>query len=121
MLTEASSSTKWRPGPTTWALALGCPSSQFEQHLRAVCGLPFGDTHLFRPIVMLNLLGDLWKDGDPDWLPLLADPAATLHLYDKGEARPARKMGHFTVTGESPEAALDAAEAHFKQLTDELG
>ena len=95
----------------------GCPSSQFEQHLRAVCGLPFGDTHLFRPIVMINLLGDVWKNGAPDWSPLLADPAAKLHLYDKGEARPGRKMGHFTVTGESPEAALEAAEAHFKQLT----
>ena len=96
----------------------GCPSSQFEQHLRAVCELPFGDTHLFRPIVMINLLGDVWKNGAPDWSPLLADPAAKLHLYDKGEARPGRKMGHYTVTGETPEAALEAAEAHFKQLTD---
>ncbi len=94
----------------------GCPSSQFEQHLRAVCGLPFGDSNLFRPIVMLNLLGDVWKNGAPDWSALLADPAAKLHLYDKGEARPGRKMGHFTVTGVSPEAALEAAEAHFKKL-----
>lgn len=95
----------------------GCPSSQFEQHLRAVCGLPFGDSKLFRPIVMLNLLGDVWKNGAPDWSPLLADPAAKLHLYDKGEARPGRKMGHFTVSGETPEAALELAEAHFAALS----
>jgi 5-(carboxyamino)imidazole ribonucleotide synthase len=94
----------------------GCQSSQFEQHLRAVCGLPFGDTHLRRPIVMLNLLGDLWNNGAPDWAPLLADPEAKLHLYDKGEPRPGRKMGHFSVFGESPEAALAAAEAHFEAL-----
>lgn len=95
----------------------GCPSSQFEQHLRAVCGLPFGDSKLFRPIVMLNLLGDVWENGAPDWSPLLADPAAKLHLYDKGEARPGRKMGHFTVSGETPEAALELAEAHFAALS----
>ncbi|CAI8294898.1 MAG: N5-carboxyaminoimidazole ribonucleotide synthase [Opitutia bacterium UBA7350] len=94
----------------------GCPCSQFEQHLRAVCGLPFGDTHLLQPIVMINLLGDVWESGVPDWTRLLKDPAAKLHLYDKGEARPGRKMGHFSVTGESPEAALAAAEAHFKKL-----
>jgi 5-(carboxyamino)imidazole ribonucleotide synthase len=94
----------------------GCPASQFEQHLRAVCGLSFGSTNLLRPIVMINLLGDLWKDGTPDWSPLLADPNAKLHLYDKGEPRPARKMGHFTVSGESAEAALAAAEAHFESL-----
>jgi 5-(carboxyamino)imidazole ribonucleotide synthase len=94
----------------------GCPASQFEQHLRAVCGLSFGSTNLLRPIVMINLLGDLWKDGTPDWSPLLADPNAKLHLYDKGEPRPARKMGHFTVSGESAEAALAAAEAHFECL-----
>jgi 5-(carboxyamino)imidazole ribonucleotide synthase len=66
---------------------------------------------------MINLLGDVWKNGAPDWSTLLADPATKLHLYDKGEARPGRKMGHFTVTGESPEAALQAAEAHFERLS----
>ena len=79
---------KWRPDLTIPHYSIeGCPSSQFEQHLRAVCGLPFGDTNLFRPIVMLNLLGDVWANGDPDWSALLDDPNAKLHLYDKGEAR----------------------------------
>lgn len=94
----------------------GCPTSQFEQHLRAICGLSFGSTNLLRPIVMINLLGDLWKEGPPDWAPLLADPDAKLHLYDKGEPRPGRKMGHFTISGESAEAALAAAETHFERL-----
>jgi 5-(carboxyamino)imidazole ribonucleotide synthase len=94
----------------------GCPSSQFEQHIRAVCGLPFGATDLLRPTVMINLLGDLWENGAPDWHPILADPAAKLHLYDKGEARPGRKMGHFTLSAESADLALAAAEKHFNAL-----
>ncbi len=95
-----------------------CPASQFEQHIRAVCGLPFGSTDLLRPTVMINLLGDLWQSGTPDWRPILADPAAKLHLYDKGEARPGRKMGHFTVSGESAEDALVSAEKHFQALSE---
>ncbi len=96
----------------------GCPTSQFEQHLRAVCGLSFGSTDLLTPIVMINLLGDLWNKGAPDWKPLLADPNAKLHLYDKGEARPGRKMGHFTVTGETADLALENASAHYKRLAE---
>ena len=78
-----------------------CLTSQFEQHVRAVCGLPLGAVDLLRPTVMVNLLGDLWgADGRaPDWTPILADPDAKLHLYGKKGAKPARKMGHFCVLG----------------------
>jgi 5-(carboxyamino)imidazole ribonucleotide synthase len=94
----------------------GCLTSQFEQHIRAVTDLPFGSTELFKPTVMINLLGDVWTKGEPDWAGLLADPRVKLHLYDKGEARPGRKMGHFTVIGDEIYATLAAAEAHFQQL-----
>lgn len=94
----------------------GCLTSQFEQHLRAVTGLPFGATDLRCPTVMVNLLGDLWSDGTPDWSTLLADPHCKLHLYDKGEPRPGRKMGHFTVIGEDLEETLHRAKAHFAML-----
>lgn len=96
----------------------GCVTSQFEQHIRAVTDLPFGSTELHRPTVMINLLGDLWAKGDPNWAQLLSDPNLKLHLYDKGEARAGRKMGHFTVLGDELEATLAAAEAHFKGLQD---
>ncbi|MGB0409690.1 MAG: 5-(carboxyamino)imidazole ribonucleotide synthase [Opitutales bacterium] len=94
----------------------GCLTSQFEQHLRAVCSLPFGSTSLHRPTVMINLLGDLWDNGEPDWSRLLQDPRCKLHLYDKGEARPGRKMGHFTVMGDAIDEALHRAENHFQAL-----
>jgi 5-(carboxyamino)imidazole ribonucleotide synthase len=97
----------------------GCLTSQFEQHIRAVTNLPFGSTELFKPTVMINLLGDLWTIGKPDWAGLMADPRAKLHLYDKGEARPGRKMGHFTVLGDETNATLEAAEAHFVKLKGE--
>jgi 5-(carboxyamino)imidazole ribonucleotide synthase len=83
-----------------------CATSQFEQQLRAVCGLPLGAVDLLRPAVMVNLLGDLWANGVPPWDVVLGHPQAALHLYGKAEARPGRKMGHFTVLGESAEAAL---------------
>jgi 5-(carboxyamino)imidazole ribonucleotide synthase len=84
-----------------------CLTSQFEQQLRAVCGLPFGSPDLLRPVVMVNLLGDLWKvGGQPDWGPILNDPYAKLHLYGKLEGRPGRKMGHFCVLRETVEEAL---------------
>lgn len=71
-----------------------CVTSQFEQHVRAVCGLPLGSTHLLSRAAMINLLGDLWADGPPDWQTLLAHPFAKLHLYGKDQARSGRKMGH---------------------------
>jgi 5-(carboxyamino)imidazole ribonucleotide synthase len=93
-------------------------TSQFEQHIRAVCGLPLGGTKPLQPSVMLNLLGDLWKNGqEPDWTLVLADPAAKLHLYDKGKAAPGRKMGHVTVTAPTLEEALRRAEGLFATLS----
>lgn len=74
-----------------------CVTSQFEQQLRAVCGLPLGSTEYYRPAAMANILGDLWTDGEPDWNGVLTDPDIKLHLYGKAEPRPGRKMGHLTV------------------------
>ncbi|WP_309395815.1 5-(carboxyamino)imidazole ribonucleotide synthase [Cerasicoccus maritimus] len=93
-----------------------CQTSQFEQHIRAITGLPLGNTRLLRPTVMVNLLGDVWHDGDPDWSELLADPDVKLHLYDKGEPRPGRKMGHFTVLKDTIEEAIATADALFAKL-----
>jgi 5-(carboxyamino)imidazole ribonucleotide synthase len=76
-----------------------CATSQFEQHVRAVCGLPFGPVDLKDAAVMVNLMGDLWAGGEPDWSPLKAVPGLSLHLYGKSSARPGRKMGHYVVVG----------------------
>jgi 5-(carboxyamino)imidazole ribonucleotide synthase len=73
-----------------------CVTSQFEQQLRAVCGLPLGSTEMPRPAAMANLLGDVWSRGEPDWLAALSLPDVKLHLYGKLEPRPGRKMGHLT-------------------------
>jgi 5-(carboxyamino)imidazole ribonucleotide synthase len=81
-------------------------SCQFEQQVRAVCGLPLGSTELLRPAAMANLLGDLWSNGEPDWAALCAIPEVKLHLYGKREPRPGRKMGHLTAFGNT---AADAA------------
>jgi 5-(carboxyamino)imidazole ribonucleotide synthase len=88
-----------------------CVTSQFEQQVRTLCGLPLGDSRLLSPIVMVNLLGEAWKRGEPAWDVVLKHPDAKLHLYGKHEARPGRKMGHFTVLGSTAEAALDRALA----------
>ena len=93
-----------------------CVTSQFEQQARAVCGLPLGSTELLRPVVMLNLLGDLWHAGEPDWAEVLADPDVKLHLYGKREARPGRKMGHLCVLAETVDAALARAQKIKKRL-----
>jgi 5-(carboxyamino)imidazole ribonucleotide synthase len=82
-----------------------CVTSQFEQQLRAVCGLPLGTVEQLRPAAMANLLGDLWATGEPNWPAALAFPDVKLHLYGKRDARPGRKMGHLTVLADSPEAA----------------
>lgn len=82
-----------------------CVSCQFEQQLRAVCGLPLGSTELLRPAAMANLLGDIWQDGAPDFAAALALPDVKLHLYGKVDARSGRKMGHLTALGDSAEAA----------------
>jgi 5-(carboxyamino)imidazole ribonucleotide synthase len=93
----------------------GCETSQFEQHVRAICGLPLGPVGIRSPSVMVNLLGDLWYEGEnlrePNWEVLLADPSVKLHLYGKAEPRRGRKMGHFTVRAQDVQAALSAATA----------
>lgn len=92
-----------------------CTTDQFEQQLRAVCGLPLAEVRAHSAGVMVNLLGDLWfADGRqraPDWGALLAVPGLRLHLYGKAEARPGRKMGHFTVVAADPADALAGAAA----------
>ena len=82
---------------------------QFEQQVRAVCGLPLASTEQLRPAAMVNLLGDLWADGEPSWLQACALPDVKLHLYGKREARPGRKMGHLTVLASSTAAATTRA------------
>jgi 5-(carboxyamino)imidazole ribonucleotide synthase len=81
-------------------------TSQFEQQLRAVCGLPLGATDLLRPAAMANLLGDLWSEKEPDWRAAAAFPDVKLHLYGKLAPRPGRKMGHLTALAADPETAL---------------
>jgi 5-(carboxyamino)imidazole ribonucleotide synthase len=92
-------------------------TSQFEQQVRVLAGLPLGSTDLLVPVAMLNLLGDCWKatefdrsaqvdPAEPDWSAVLAEPMAKLHLYGKREARAGRKMGHVTVLGKDATATL---------------
>jgi 5-(carboxyamino)imidazole ribonucleotide synthase len=83
-----------------------CVTSQFEQQLRAVCGLPLGSTDRLRPAAMANLLGDIWAGGEPRWQEALRFPEVKLHLYGKTEPRPGRKMGHLTAMADTPVAAL---------------
>jgi len=92
-------------------------TSQFEQHIRSVCGLPLGEIKTQQPAVMLNILGDFWKNGiTPDWNIALQYPNVKLHLYDKGQAVPKRKMGHLTVLGPTLEAALKLAQKIEREL-----
>ena len=82
-----------------------CVTSQFEQQLRAVCGLPLGSTEQYRPAAMANLLGDLWQPGEPNWPAACAFPEVKLHLYGKLVPRPGRKMGHLTALSATAGAA----------------
>jgi 5-(carboxyamino)imidazole ribonucleotide synthase len=84
-----------------------CVTSQFEQQLRAVCGLELGSTEYYRPAAMANLLGDLWDGGEPNWQGALADENIKLHLYGKMEPRTGRKMGHLTSLAETSQTAVD--------------
>jgi len=88
-----------------------CATSQFEQQLRAVCGLPLGATEQLRPAAMANLLGDLWQQGEPDWAAACAFPNVKLHLYGKATPRTGRKMGHLTALAGSTDEALRAVRA----------
>jgi 5-(carboxyamino)imidazole ribonucleotide synthase len=94
-----------------------CVTSQFEQQLRAVCGLPLGSTEMHRPAAMANLLGDLWAHGEPDWRAACSFPGVKLHLYGKLEPRPGRKMGHLTALNHDPEEAYRTVLEARRSLT----
>ena len=96
-----------RPHNSYHASELACPTSQFEQLVRAVCDLPLGAPEPARPAAIVNLLGDLWMEGRvPDLAAALAVPGTRLFLYGKHGARAGRKMGHLAAVGESPADAL---------------
>jgi 5-(carboxyamino)imidazole ribonucleotide synthase len=86
-------------------------TSQFEQQVRAICGLPLGSTELLRPAAMANLLGDLWADGEPNWVAASRFKEVKLHLYGKADARPGRKMGHLTTMARTVDEAQDRVVA----------
>ena len=88
-----------------------CATSQFEQHIRAVCGVPLGDARALTGAVMVNLIGDLWGKGPPAWHEVLARPEARLHLYGKDAPAPGRKMGHVVLLDDDTDRALGTAEA----------
>jgi 5-(carboxyamino)imidazole ribonucleotide synthase len=94
-----------------------CRTSQFEQQLRAICGLPLGSSELLQPAAMANLLGDLWAEGTPNWIGALSFPGIKLHLYGKSAARAGRKMGHLTALAASSEEARRLVLAAREALT----
>ena len=94
-----------------------CITSQFEQQLRAVCGLPLGSTELLRPVAMANLLGDLWQNGEPNWAAAAAFPDVKIHLYGKTAARKGRKMGHLVAFGKNAQEAAIRVQAARASLT----
>ena len=94
-----------------------CATSQFEQHLRAICSLPLGDPSLMQPVVMVNLLSDLWLNGEPQWEHLLAHSHIKLHLYGKQPSHPGRKMGHFLYFSQECHNMLDRAENILREIS----
>ncbi|MGA8728622.1 MAG: 5-(carboxyamino)imidazole ribonucleotide synthase [Terracidiphilus sp.] len=94
----------------------GCVTSQFEQAVRAACNLPLGDTGLISPAAIVNLLGDLWLNREPDFAAALAVPGVRLHLYEKHTPRAGRKMGHLSATGATAEEALERVLKAKQQL-----
>jgi 5-(carboxyamino)imidazole ribonucleotide synthase len=93
-----------------------CITSQFEQQLRAICGLSLGSTELVRPAAMANLLGDLWHSGTPNWAAACRFEQVKLHLYGKETPRPGRKMGHLTVLSDSADRAVETVLAARRAL-----
>jgi 5-(carboxyamino)imidazole ribonucleotide synthase len=106
-----------RPHNSYHETELACPTSQFEQLVRAVCALPLGDTSIVRPAAIVNLFGDLWLDAAPRFDAALAEPMTRLHLYGKRVARPGRKMGHISAFGDTPDEALERARRAAARLT----
>lgn len=94
-----------------------CVTSQFEQQLRAVCGLPLGSTEFYKPAAMANLLGDLWQNGEPDWGNILKNKNIKLHLYGKTEARAGRKMGHLTILGQDVKICAETMKKTKNEFT----
>jgi 5-(carboxyamino)imidazole ribonucleotide synthase len=101
-------------GHYTWG---ACVTSQFEQHVRAVFGLPLGDPRAMSGAVMVNLIGDLWQKGPPPWRAVLDRPEARLHLYGKDMPAPGRKMGHVLLLDDDTDRALATAEQLIESLT----
>ena len=106
-----------RPHNSFHATERACPTSQFEQLMRAVCDLPLGSVELLQPAAIANLLGDLWLDGrKPDFVSALAIPGVRLHLYEKHTPRPGRKMGHLSAIGHTTDEALERVKQAYRCL-----
>jgi 5-(carboxyamino)imidazole ribonucleotide synthase len=95
-----------RPHNSGHLTIAACETSQFEQQVRAICGLPLGSPRQLAPAAMANLLGDCWQNGEPDWAAALTVPGVSLLLYGKEEPRPGRKMGHLTALADSVDEAI---------------
>lgn len=106
-----------RPHNSFHQTEAGCATSQFEQLVRAVCDLPLGDPSVLRPAAIVNLFGDLWEKGTPEFDRVLREPGVRLHLYGKRSARAGRKMGHLSATGSTPQLALACAQQAYARLT----
>jgi 5-(carboxyamino)imidazole ribonucleotide synthase len=109
-----------RPHNTFHTTERACGASQFEQQIRAVCGLPLGSTSLITPSAIVNVLGDVWDaDGTPpNWQRALEIPEVRVHLYGKRVAKPGRKMAHLSSTAATPELARDAVLRAYARLRD---
>jgi 5-(carboxyamino)imidazole ribonucleotide synthase len=107
-----------RPHNSFHETEVGCPTSQFEQLVRAICDQPLGDPSVERPAAIVNLFGDLWSGGPPPFERILREPGIRLHLYGKREPRPGRKMGHLSATGSTAHEALSRVNAAFTNLRD---
>lgn len=106
-----------RPHNSFHAADVACLTSQFEQAVRAVCGLPLGEVTATRPAAIVNLLGDLWsREGGPAFDRALALPGVKLYLYGKRQARPGRKMGHLLAVGSTPQEAVERVRAAARLL-----
>jgi 5-(carboxyamino)imidazole ribonucleotide synthase len=94
-----------------------CLTSQFEQQVRMLCGLSPGNTKLHSPVVMVNLLGDIWRqEQSPDWNTVYQQTSTKLHLYGKKHPCTGRKMGHFNCLADTIEQAEATAHAIYHKL-----